>query len=297
MTETLLLKDIPRGGVIVGVDGSDGSDHAVDWASDAAARQHRTLLVVHTEAPQIPWNASGYPAASIDPAVLDDSVLAAGKIYTAAAKERALARHAHLDVLEVADLIDPRLGLAEASHQAHVLVVGSRGRGPVASLLLGSVSVSLSRHAGCPLVVVRPGEVAGSRVLALVDGTPASLPVLEYSAGHASEVGLPLHITHFLWTGYDVDHTLADDAERLLAETSAGLGEKFPDVPVTTQLTHFVNPEKMVATADDAAFVVVGHHPTSRIHQILYRSVSAAVLKHARVPVAVVPTEEAGTAS
>lgn len=49
MTETLLLHDLPRGGVVVGVDGSDGSDEAVDRAADAAARQHRQLVVVHTD--------------------------------------------------------------------------------------------------------------------------------------------------------------------------------------------------------------------------------------------------------
>jgi nucleotide-binding universal stress UspA family protein len=290
MTETLLLHDIPRGGVVVGVDGSDGSDEAVDWAADAAARQHRTLVVVHTEAPQIPWNASGYPAASIDPAVLDDSVLAAGRIYTGAATERALARHADLEVLEVADLLDPRLGLATASERAHLLVVGSRGRGPVASLLLGSVSLAVSRHASCPVVVVRPGEGGGSRVLALVDGKNASLAVLEHAAQHASEVGQPLHVWHLMWTAFDIDGNLAADSERLLAEISAGLGEKFPDVTVTTEITHFVSPEAMVRDADDASYVVVGHAPASRLHQLLYRSVSAAVLEHAEAPVGIVPT-------
>lgn len=42
--------------------------------------------------------------------------------------------------------------------------------------------------------------------------------------------------------------------------------------------------------ADDASYVVDGHAPASRLHQLLYRSVSAAVLEHAEAPVGIVPT-------
>ncbi|CAN5122510.1 universal stress protein [soil metagenome] len=290
MTETLLIQDIPRGSVLVGVDGSDGSNGALDWAADEAARQHRTLVVVHTESPVTPWNASGYPSAVVYAPDLRDAVLAGGKAITAAAHERAVARQADLEVIEANDTIDPRLGLVEASRHAHVLVVGSRGRGPLASMLMGSVSVAVSRDTVCPVVVVRPGDAAGSHVLALVDGTAASIPVIEFAARHASELGQPLRITHLLWPVYDVDLQLVEGATRMLAETSAGLGEKFPDVVVTTEVANTAGPEELLATATEASFVVVGHQSSNRLHQFLYRSVSSAVLEHATVPVAVVPT-------
>ena len=223
MTPPLQLDDIPRGAVIVGVDGSDGSDRALDWAADTAARQHRTLAVVHTEAPYVPWNASGYPSAVEESVELRDAVLAAGRGYTAAARAHALERHPDLDVVETSDVIDARLGLAAASLRAHTLVVGSRGRGPLKTLLLGSVSVSVTREPSCPVVVVRPSRPGteradGAPVLALVDGTSASAAVLEYAARHASEVGSALRITHLLWTSFDIDRRLVGEAERLLSE-------------------------------------------------------------------------------
>ena len=290
MTTTLLLSDIPRDSVVVGVDGSDGSDHALDWAADEAARQQRTLTVVHTAAPPAPWLAGGYGAVLMDPVAADNAILALGRSHTAAARERAAERHPELEIVEVADVLDPRLGLVVAGRHAHTLVVGSRGRGPLLSLVLGSVSVAVTRQASCPVVVVRPGEVAGESVLVLVDGTAASLPVLEYAVRAASETGRSLHVTHLLWTAFDIDHQLFEEGERLLSEVTAGLGERYPDVAVTTELAHFVSPEQVIEAAADAALVVVGHHPTSRLHQVLYRSVSTGVLEHADTPVVVVPT-------
>ena len=290
MTQILDLQDIPRDCVIVGVDGSDGSDGALDWAADSAARQNRTLVVVHTEAPIVPWTTSGYAAPSFYTTEPRDAVLALGKELTSAARDRALARHADLEVLQVHDIIDPRLGLPVAARHAHLLVVGSRGRGPLKSMLLGSVSVAVSRDASCPVVVVRPGDGDGSCVLALVDGSPSSTEVLEFAARHASEVDQPLRITHLLWTDFDIDRKLLDEGARLLAEVSAGLGEKFPDVDITLVVDNIVNPERLVDSTTDVALVVVGHHPANLLHRILYQSVSSNVVERARVPVAVVPT-------
>ena len=110
-----------------------------------------------------------------------------------------------------------------------------------------------------------------------------------YIAYYPSKV--PLHYVSKFIGDSDPFGTLVEGARRLLAETCAGLGEKFPDVALTAELVHFTNPEELIEGATDAALVVVGHHPASRIHRILYRSVSAAILEHASVPVAVVPTD------
>ena len=156
-----------------------------------------------------------------------------------------------------------------------------------------SVAEYAPRGAHCPVVVVRPGpHDAGDHVLALIDGTPAGLEVIEFAVRHASAMALPLHVEHLLWTAYELEPQLVEGARRLLAEACAGLGEKFPDVEVTSELRHFTNPEELIEAATDAALVVVGHHPASRMHRILYRSVSSEVLEHASVPVAVVPTPQ-----
>ncbi len=290
MTQFRELQDIPRDCVVVGVDGSDGSNEALDWAADAAERQNRTLVIVHTEAPLVPWTTSGYAAETLYATEPREAVLAAGKELTTTARDRALARHADLDTVQVHDVIDARIGLAVASRHAHVLVVGSRGRGPLKTMLLGSVSVAVTRDASCPVVVIRPGSGARESVLALVDGSPSSTQVLEYAAGHASEVGLPLRISHLLWTDFDIDNKLLDEGARLLSEVSAGLGEKYPDIEVTLNVDNIVNPERLIDSTGDVALVVVGHHPAKMLHRILYQSLSTMVLERAKVPVAVVPT-------
>ena len=80
---------------------------------------------------------------------------------TAVVLERArevIARHAAgAEVHECVRIGDPRDVLIDLGTEAAEVVIGSRGRGPVRSLLLGSVGVSLSRHATCPVVVHRPG--------------------------------------------------------------------------------------------------------------------------------------------
>ena len=135
--------------IVVGVDGSEGSTRALEFALDEARLRYADLEVVHTWS--IPF-ATGYPAstASLDPG-----------IYESAA-ERTVADM--LDAADTSGLPSPphRIilcgGAAEMLLQrakgADLLVVGSRGRGGFTGLLLGSVSHQVVHHAPCPVVVV-----------------------------------------------------------------------------------------------------------------------------------------------
>ena len=82
-----------------------------------------------------------------------------------------------------------------------MIVVGSRGRGPVTSLLLGSVSVAVSKHASCPVVVQRPTPTDTTRhgILVGVDGTESSLPAIEFAYRMASSRELSLTVLHCYW--------------------------------------------------------------------------------------------------
>jgi nucleotide-binding universal stress UspA family protein len=178
--------------------------------------------------------------------------------------------------------------------------VGSRGRGQLGTLLLGSVSVAVVRHARCPVVVVRPENESTVRsgVLAGVDASPDSLPVLEFAYRQASLHDLRLTILDCTWDiqggtmgAYLVADEMADlEGERLaLAEAMAGMQEKYPDVHVTTRLGSGLPHEALVTSGDQMDLIVVGAHQKSRISHALFGSVSVSVVESATCPVAVVP--------
>jgi nucleotide-binding universal stress UspA family protein len=131
--------------IVVGVDGSDSSKQALRWAARQARLTGGELHAVHV------WDvpsAYGYV-----PAIGTDWADAASKdlIDTVwAALDPADARRAHTDLVRG----HAAEALLEVSADADLLVVGSRGHGGFAGLMLGSVSQYLVTHATCPVVVI-----------------------------------------------------------------------------------------------------------------------------------------------
>ena len=144
-------------GVIVGVDGSDHSRCALRWAmQEAVLRQvPLTVLTVHPDpvrpATGIYWGLRTYPENSFDP----DLVRAAVEEFV-----DKVASEIGATVPEVTVSVttgDAAEELLRASRDADMLVVGSRGGGGFARLLLGSVSSQVMHHAECPVVAI-PGS-------------------------------------------------------------------------------------------------------------------------------------------
>jgi nucleotide-binding universal stress UspA family protein len=131
---------------VVGIDGSRGSDRALEWAAAEAARTGAVLeghssygagyIYISREEVQIALRKV------IDGAADHVADIAPGVTFKGVAHEGPAAK----------DLID-------ASKGADLLVVGSRGLGGFGGLLLGSVSRQCALHAHCPIVIVRPPEV------------------------------------------------------------------------------------------------------------------------------------------
>ena len=143
-------------GVIVGVDGSDHSRYALRWAIQEAVLRHvpLTVLTVHPDpvrpATGIYWGLRTYPENSFDP----DLVRAAVQEFV-----DKVASENGGTVPEVTVSVatgDAAEELLRASRDADMLVVGSRGGGGFARLLLGSVSSQVMHHAECPVVAI-PG--------------------------------------------------------------------------------------------------------------------------------------------
>lgn len=140
-------------GIYVGVDGSGHSAYALEWAIEEAAIRHApvTVLTVYS-VPASGW--TGYPVILSQDAVEQEKARQAAEEMTLkVTSQLGEARPASVTVRAVTGF--PAGTLIEASRDADLLVVGSRGAGGFARLVLGSVSSQVVHHAHCPVVVVR----------------------------------------------------------------------------------------------------------------------------------------------
>jgi len=154
--------------VVVGVDGSAGSIEALRWALDEARLRTAPLRAIHS------WvylhalvpALVGYPytaeAADLDAA----DATAAAQEAAETILEQAFAAIGGVDDVEVERAIvqgPAAQVLIEAVSEDDLLVVGSRGHGGFAGMLLGSVSHQCAQHAPCPVVIVRETSAANAR--------------------------------------------------------------------------------------------------------------------------------------
>ena len=152
--------------VLVGVDGSPESGAALKYAVAEANRRGARLRVVSTYFPEYSVHGRTQPLTAAEPAIEDDV-----EARTRRMVDEALAGDALPPPVEIVVAAGPAAGvLIDKSGEVDVLVLGHRGRGGFASMLLGSVSLQCVLHARCPVIVVRPTGSAGS--------APAAEPVV-----------------------------------------------------------------------------------------------------------------------
>jgi nucleotide-binding universal stress UspA family protein len=288
-----MTTNITPGTIVVGVDGSDSSRQALAWAADQAVAEHRPLTLACAVGVTIPVS----PGGAALPLEYREALRAGGRAALADARADLARRTPALEVHEVIQSADPRTLLIQLSERAAMIVVGSRGHGPVKSLLLGSVGVALTRHAACPVVVHRPTHrgLVRNGIVVGADATASSRDVLELAYRQASMRDLPLLVLHCLWdlltAGHLEDGEAPDYEEEraMFAESIAGMGEKYPDVRVRTELAHGVPAEAIIRAGERMDLIIVGAHQARGTERFMFGSVSVSVVEHATCPVAVVP--------
>lgn len=197
--------------------------------------------------------------------------------------------------------------LAQASHGAELVVVGSRGSGGFPGMLLGSVSMRVLAGACCPVLVVHgddPGaaRVRDGNVVAAVDIDEPCSAVLDFAFAEAGRRGVGLSVIH-VWDepwvvayGQD-DPGVAEDVaaiERERADRLAALvataRRGWPGVEVFQQVATGSAASLLVAVADRAGLMVTGarRHGEGE-HGMVVGPVTQTLLRHAGCPVAVVP--------
>jgi nucleotide-binding universal stress UspA family protein len=145
---------LDAGRIVVGVDGSDSSKRALRWAvRQAELTEGMVAAVTAWDFPQFHGALGWLPPSSSDEAALADR--ARGELL--AAVEETVGSRPRVEVRTEVRYGAPAGVLLDAARDASLLVVGSRGRGGFAGLLLGSVAQHCTQHAACPVVVVRDG--------------------------------------------------------------------------------------------------------------------------------------------
>ncbi|MGZ4493122.1 MAG: universal stress protein [Nocardioides sp.] len=294
-----MTRSVISGSVVVGVDGSPHSDAAIEWAARYAVEHRRPLTIVHAAGSIARVNTL------VDPAVSRQSLRMAGRRITDAALAMIQEIDPDLEVAVHMALAEPREVLIDAAEHAALLVLGSRGRGTIATFVLGSVSVGVSAHAVCPVVVVRQGRApldrpaegsADGHVVVGVDGTESSAAALEFAFDTASWQHRRLDVVH-TWGGdgpypalltYEQRRELMAEHELRVAESLAGFAEKYPDVVVGEYVVENDPAKALIAASERAALVVTGSRGRSDTASVVLGSVSRSVVEHSKCSVAVV---------
>jgi len=143
-------------GIVVGIDGSHNASHALEWAmTEATIRKTPLTVITVNSVPASYW--SGTP---VELPGDHDKVAEIRKTAEAAVEETAAKLGAGQPESVTVTAISgfPAQALIDASKNCDLLVVGSRGGGGFAPLVLGSVSNQVVHHAHCPVVVVPSGK-------------------------------------------------------------------------------------------------------------------------------------------
>ncbi|KOV49931.1 universal stress protein [Streptomyces sp. AS58] len=266
--------------MVVGIDGSDASLEAVDWASEAAVRHGVPLRLVHA-------TAGGHEAS--------DAVDAATK----RARDRSPGVRLSSDVLRK----DAASALVDEGRNAFALVLGSRGLGDLPGMLLGSVSLAVAARADCPVVVVRGAAEHqdarfGSIVVGVEDGE-GSATAVQFAFREAHVRHCRLVAVHAwsapagVFAAPQVPSSNALDVHRrppaqVLDDALRGPAEHYPDALVSRRLIEGSVRHALLDTASEADLLVVG----ARRRQgrgLQLGLINHAALHYSPCPIALVP--------
>ena len=278
--------------VVVAIDDEDPDLLLLDWAATAAAFRGTRLVICHV----CEWLLGDLAPQRMDEH--GDLALRSGpELVVGTALDAVRAAHPGLEVSGAIGTGSPQRGLLAVAKEAAMIVVGARGIGGFAGLLMGSVSGQLAEHAACPVAVVRPVHGSAVDVVVGIDGSPESGRALQLGLAEARRTGgtlIALHAYRYVpvAAAYAPNPGIDQFSQRELAEENLdrALGdveERNPDVKIERRIEHGSSAAVLVAAADGAAALVVGARGLGGFAGLILGSVSQQVLRHAHCPVLV----------
>jgi nucleotide-binding universal stress UspA family protein len=269
--------------VLVGIDGSPPSVAAAEFAAAFAQRREAPLRLVHAyQRPLYGYDIAGLPLEASDEqlrAVLEGTL--------ADLAERLRVQFPGLPSVDTRQVYRTPAGLLiEESGSALVTVVGCRGVGGFAELMLGSVSSQVAAHARGPVVVVRgqhPHRTGEQRpVLVGFDGSSAASRALDFAAVEAVARKAPLVVAH-VYTGSD------EEAKQLLTDAVEPWAWDYTGQPIELRPIYSPNPDyALIEASRSADLIVVGSRGRGGFLGLALGSVSRTLVHHAYSPVAVI---------
>ena len=267
-----------RRGILAGFDGSDVARDAALWAAAEANSLGSPLTLARAyERPikvgELTWTPVGLPPRD-------------ARAWHCAHSLRMLAERCRTEYPELDIRMQIRAGhpgqaLTRLATElnADAVVLGTRGHGPIARLVLGSTAADLVHLLDRPVVVVRAAASPGPVVLGLA-GTETDGQAVEFAFEHAVQHGSELLAIH------GQHHTRpAGTLEQVLTPWR----ERYPSVTVRTEVVTGRPSRALAERSAGARLLVVGSHHHNAAHRALMGSISHAMLYHAACPVAVVP--------
>ncbi|MFE9882980.1 universal stress protein [Streptomyces sp. NPDC005784] len=284
--------------LVVGVDGSDGSLLAIDWAVDLATRGRLPLRLVHASL----WERYEGALPTLSRERSSEQVLA--EHIVASAAERVRRHHPDLEVFTETVPAEVVSTLLDEARNATAVITGSRGRGELKGTLLGSVSLAVAARADCPVIVVRGDKaaLAGSheRILLGAGDPDTCREAVAFAFREAVVRGCELDVVR-AWrcpareaaddiaSAEDPEHQHEKEAAALIENLVADASAAHPDVRLRRTTVEGAARKVLVHRSAAADLVVLGARRRSGRFGFQLGRVSHTLLHHAACPVAVVP--------
>jgi nucleotide-binding universal stress UspA family protein len=271
-------------GILVGYDGSPGSEQALLWAAREARRRATIVTVCHA------WTPAYAPEPPGDGGASDRAQRASERTLTQGLR--------FAQNIMGPGKVQPLLAagpatrlLCEHSADADMVVVGARGRGGLPGMLLGSVGQQVGAHARGRVVAVRghwhpAAEYFPGPVVAGADGSAAASAAIAFAGEEAMLRAVPLHIVCAL---ADAPGSLggARRMQEAVDHDIACLEKQHPELTILRQVTFGQPRTALLDAAAEAQLIVVGKRGRGGISGMLLGSVAQAILHHAPCPVGV----------